>query len=445
MGPGPSGSAIYGGLFGDEELAELFSDDAEIRSMIRFEAALALVESRLGVIPEDAGPAIAGALRTIPISPESLRMGTASAGVPVPALVAALRDAVAAPHGAYIHWGATSQDVIDSGLILRLSEACAILETRLETLTTQLAKNAERYAETVMAGRTRSQIATPVTFGLRIAGWLAPLDRCRERLAELRPRLLVLQFGGASGALGALGSDGTAVMEALASELGLNLPCKPWHTERDCFAEFGGWLSLVTGTLGRMGGDMILMGRSEIGEATAGAGGGSSTMPQKQNPVLAETLVALARANAGRVATLHNALLHQEERDSTAWSLEWLTLPEMLIAAGTALRHAISIAETLAPVPGRMASTLGSTEGAVLAEAASFALARHMPLGEAQALVKRAAREAREAGGHLIDHVKIATDAPIDWQTFKDPAQHAGSARSLVARTLAAHKRRDVQ
>jgi len=437
MAVSPFGSTLTADLFGDEEIAARFSDEAEIAAMIAVEAALARAEARLGIIPETAAERISAALADVVVAPEKLRAGFASAGVPVPDLVAALRAAAGAEAGAYLHWGATSQDVVDTGLVLRLREVCDLLDARLGRVGDALADAAERHADLPMAARTRSQVATPTTFGLRIAGWLAPLTRCRARLQELRPRLLALQLGGASGTLSVFEGQGRAVAQALAAELGLACPAKPWHAERDALVEFAGWLSLVTGALGKMGGDLILMGRSEIGEARAGEGGGSSTMPQKSNPVGPEALVALARFNAGQTSVAHQALLHAEERDATAWSLEWMALPQMAVAVGAALRHAEALAATLQPDAARMRANLDLGGGGAMAEAASFALAAHMPRPEAQALLKRASRSAAERGITLAEALPALTSAAIDWPAVLDPASATGEAAGMAAAAVA--------
>jgi len=436
MTSSPLDSAIYGPLFGDSATADPMSDAAQVRVMRRVEAALARVQGRLGVIPEDAAGRIAEVAADIDIDPAALGGGTASAGIPVPALVAALRGAVGKRAAAYVHWGATSQDIVDTGMVLRLRDALAILAERLDTVIANLATQAYQHRAVVMAARTRSQMATPITLGLKVATWLAPLLRHRDRLTELRPRLEVLQFGGASGTLAALGRNGIAVMEALAKELGLAAPALPWHSQGDRVAELGGWLALVSGSLGKMAGDVILLGQSEVGELAAGAGGGSSTMPNKSNPVRAEAMVALARHNAGLLGTLHQSLIHGHERDGVAWSLSWLCLAPMVIACGGSLRHAVDISAHLAPDRSRMVEQMEKTGGLVLAEAASFLLAEHMTWPEAQALVAACCKEAMGTGRHLFDVLADRTSPAVDWQGFKDPSLHVGAAETLVLRLL---------
>lgn len=394
-------NTLLGGLFGDAEIARFFTPKAEIDAMIAFEAALARAEAAEGVIPTEAGQAITEALAEMAVDPEEMVVPTSTAGVVVPGLVKRLRERAGAS-GTFIHWGATSQDVTDTALVLRLRDVVAILEDRLTRLCDLLADQAQRHARLSMAGRTRSQIATPTTLGLRIAAWRAPLDRCLDRLADLRRRLLQVQLGGAAGTLSVLGEKGPAVLARLARELDLGCPAKSWHTERDGLVELANWLAMVSGLMGRIGSDLILLGRSEIAEVRAGAGGGSSTMPHKSNPVLAETLITLARFVGGQSGLAQSALIHAEERDGPAWSGEWLVLPQMAVATGAALTHGLELAKSLTPDPERMAENLRIGGGAVHAEALAFALARHMPLADAQAIVKAAAKF---GGDSLVESV----------------------------------------
>lgn len=439
-------SELYGGLFSDREIAALLDDRARLRALLDVEAALARVQGRLGVVPPAAAARIAEIAESLEIDPAALAAGTAAAGVPIPALVSALREAVGAEAGPYVHWGATSQDIMDTGLVLRLRDLLDKFDERLAGVIQNLAALAEAHRGTVMAARTRGQQALPTTFGLKAAGWLMPLARHRERLAQLRPRLEVVQFGGAAGTLAALGAPpgarGIEVMEALAGELGLAVPPAPWHTQRDGFAELAAWFALVTGSLGKIGEDLVLLAQSEVAEATPqggpGGGGGSSTLPQKTNPVAAEALVTLARFNAGLLAPATEALLQAQERGGAAWSLEWLTLPQMAAATGAALRLARQALDGLVVDKARMAANLEASRGLILAEAASFALAEHMPRPEAQALVEAACAEASQSGRHLMDVLAEKTPAPLDWAGLRDPAGYLGAADALIDRILAA-------
>ena len=430
-------SQVTGDLFADPETVALFSDEAQLAAMLRVEAALARVEGRLGVIPEVAAQRIAAVAEDLTIEPASLAAATTRDGMPVPALVAALREAVGGEAAAYVHWGATSQDIIDTGLVLRLREVLRLFEARLARLIRGLAKQAEAHKGSVMVARTRSQQATPTTFGLKVAGWLLPLIRHRERLGELAPRLLVLQFGGASGTLAALGARGLVIADELADDLDLVCPEAPWHNMRDNLGEFSAWLGLLSGALGKLGADVLLLGQSEVGELRTAVGGASSTMPQKANPVGAETLVALARFNGSLLSSLYSTLVHSQERDGVAWSLEWLTLPQMVAATGGGLCRATELVESFEPNTERMRENLEASRGLVLAEAASFALAAHMPKPEAEALVKEACAEVKASDRHLVDLLRDKCDAPLDWKALADPANHLGAAEALVERTLA--------
>lgn len=428
----PFDSAIHRELFSDAEIAALFSDSAEVRAMLLVEGALARVQGRLGAIPETAAAAISRASETVLIDPAALASGTAAAGVPVPALIEAFRKAMEAPeHAAWVHWGATSQDIVDTGLILRLRRVTQILSERLERLDAALAAKAGDYADTAMAARTRGQIATPTTLGARIAVWRAPIARCRARLEELKPRLLRVSLAGAAGNLAAMGERGPEIAAALAGELKLAHDPTPWHAARDNVAEFAGFCALVTGALGKIGRDTALLLQSEVREISAGAGGGSSTMPHKANPVRSEALTALARANAGAVGRMFEAMLHEQERDGAAWALEQLTLPQIVVATGAALTHALALVDSLEARPEAMAATMAGTRGLMLAEAATFALAAHMPRPEAQALVKAACARAA-SGGTLREALEAMTDAPVDWHRVFDPANHIGAAARIA-------------
>jgi len=435
----PFDSALFGPLLSDAELAELLDDRAQLRAMLAFEAALARAEGSVGVIPEAAAARIAAVADRLEVDPAALAEGTARDGIPVPALVAALRQAVGGDAAGFVHWGATTQDVMDTGLVLRLRQVLNILETRLEALGDALAALAEAERATVMLARTRGQQATPTSFGLKVAGWLAPLQRHRDRLGEFEPRLGVLSFGGAAGNLSALGESGLAVEAALAEALDLPAPAMPWHSQRDNLVEFGNWLGLVAGSLGKLAGDVLLLCQNEVGELReGGGGGGSSTLPQKSNPVRAEAVLSLARFATGLVGQLQSAAFHQHERDGVAWQLEWLVLPQMIVATGAALGHALALVESLEIDRARMRDNIEATKGLALAEAASFALSAHLPRPEAQALVKDTCKEVLSKGGHLIDLLAARSTAPIDWAALRDPAGQLGAAEAFIDRVLKA-------
>jgi 3-carboxy-cis,cis-muconate cycloisomerase len=429
----PFDSGLWAGFWGDPEIVPLFGDAAEIRAMLAVEGALSRVQGRLGIIPAASAAAIAEAAASVGIEPGELSDGVASAGGPVPALVAAFRRRLPGEHAAWVHWGATTQDIVDSGLVLRLAEVLAVLDRRLARLVEVLGDQAVRHRESVIAARTRGQIAQPTTLGAKIAVWTMPLLRHRARLEELRPRVLRVSLAGAAGTNAALGGRGREVMTGLAAELGLEVAEVPWHAARDGVAELGGWLALVTGSLGKVGQDLLQLGASEVGEVTAGAGGSSSTMPNKANPVAADALVTLARLNAQALGGLHHAMVTTQERDGAAWALEWFTLPQMCAATGAATRHALALAEGLAARAERIAVTFAEDRGMMMAEAAVFALAETMPRPEAQKLLYEAVAAVRDGGGTLAE--ALAERAPgRDWARLLDPARQTGDAAALVDR-----------
>jgi 3-carboxy-cis,cis-muconate cycloisomerase len=429
---------IFTALLEDAEVAALLGDAAQARAMVEVEIALAKVQAELGVISSEAGRKISAALADFRPDLDDLAAGTASAGVPVPALVAQLRRAVGGSAASFVHWGATSQDIVDTALVLQLRKVLRALDARLVRLNDALVRLIEGHRDTIIVARTRFQQALPTTFALKAAGWLAPLLRDQQRLHELEPRLLAVQFGGAAGNLGALGDRGVEVMEALAAELGLACPPMPWHNQRDTLAELGSWLALVSGSIGKLGQDVLLMAQNEIGEVREAAGGSSSTMPQKSNPIRSEALVTLARRNATLIAGLHQAMLHAHERDGAAWQLEWTMLPDLASGTAAALAHAAELAETLIVDQERMAGTLASTRGLVLAEAVGFALSEHMARAAAQVLVKEALRRALESGRDLLAVVAELSDAPVDWSRLRAQAERPLAADPLVQRVLKA-------
>ena len=385
MPASPFESEIYRDLLHDAEVGELFSDVAEIRAMMRVEGALAKVQGKLGLIPADSATVIHRAATELHLDPASLSMGTGQAGVPVPALVTAFRTAMdSQEHAQYLHWGATSQDIMDTGLILRLARVCKLIQDRVTRLLQSLEQQADTHAELPMAARTRSQIATPTSLGAAIAAWGAPLLEHREVLAQLKPRLLRVSLAGASGNSTALGNRAAELRTALASELGLGDSALAWHSNRSALAEFSSLLTRIGGSLAKIGEDHILAARSEVGELGIKKGGGSSTMPQKNNPVAAEILVSLFRVSAAMEGLMTEAMLHRQQRDGVAWSLEGHALPQICMATARALTLALEVTDGLRPNAGRMDAHLAGGLGLIYAEAISFELATIMPRPEAQ-------------------------------------------------------------
>jgi 3-carboxy-cis,cis-muconate cycloisomerase len=437
-------SAIFGPLFRDEEVSRLFEDSAYVRAMVKVEIALARAEVKLGIIPPWAGEQISAAARPEKIDLKKITQGTMQAGVPVVALVQSLREVVGPKAAPYVHWGATTQDIMDSAGVLQLRSAARLFEARLAELSRCLGELADRHRSTVLAGRTHSQQAVPVSFGLKVATWLAPMLRHRARLAEISPRVFVVQLGGAAGTLAALQDRGLAVMKALAKQLDLAAPVMPWHTQRDGLAEFAGWLSLVTGSLAKMAQDIILLTQTEVAEAAEAAErgrGGSSTMPQKSNPIASELIIAAARANAALLSAMHNALIQEHERATHGWQMEWLALPQMVLLTSGALKHALFLAKNLQVNDRRMRENIRRANDTVLAEAAVFALSSAMPRAKAHELVQKACGIAASEGKPLIAIVKkLAGDAvpngAVDWKALAEPANYLGDAQRMIDRVL---------
>ncbi|WP_339857680.1 3-carboxy-cis,cis-muconate cycloisomerase [Thalassospira alkalitolerans] len=432
----PFDSSLLGNLFADAEIAALFDDDAQIASMLLFESALASAQARAGVIPQASANRIADVCREFRPDPASLAAATASAGVPVPALVKALKAEIGGDDARYVHFGVTSQDVVDTGLVLRLRDAVAVLRRRSRKLIKSLIKQAEQHRATVMIGRTRSQQAVPTTFGLKAAGWLAPLVRIDHRIDTLCPGLFRLSFGGAAGTLASIGAKAFEVESNLTDELELEPTDMPWHSQRDVLVDFAAQLTALTGALGKMGQDLVLLAQSEIAEVQPGKGGGSSTMPHKSNPVQAEMLVTLARFNAGQLGTIAQSQIHEHERSGSSWLLEWLILPQMIMAAGAALAQALDMVPDLKINADRMKENLELSHGAMLAEAATFTLADHVGRDAADKLVKDGLAQSAAHNSNLFDELPKLTDVAVDWARLRDPANYVGQADAYVERVV---------
>ena len=331
---------VLGGLFGDEEIASYFSSGADIAAMVAFEVALAEAESEAGLIEPRHLEAIQA--RAAEFTPDlaDLSAGTARDGVVVPNLLKQLKAGLDAEAAKALHKGATSQDVIDASMAIRMQGVALVLDRRLAAITDAFAGwNVEAGGEPVMA-HTRMQAARETRFSRKLAAWTDPLIRCRLRREEIAPRAFALRFGGAVGDRAGLGDEAETIAAGLAARLGLYTAPASLHSERDGLVELAGWFSLITGALGKFGQDAVLSLQNEVGELKLEGGGGSSAMPHKSNPVGAEILVTLARFNATLVSGMHQALVHENERSGAAWSLEWMLLPQMAMAAGAATRTA---------------------------------------------------------------------------------------------------------
>ncbi|MEQ5871364.1 adenylosuccinate lyase family protein [Sagittula sp. NFXS13] len=399
----PFDSIHLSGLFPTGDTARLFSDSAEVRAMMLVEGTLAQVQGAHGVIPETAAAAIHRASLECQIDPVGLAKATAQNGVTTPALVAAFREAMQAPeHAAYLHWGATSQDIQDTALMLRLRQALTQQAARLTATVTALGKLAVAHAETPMAARTYGQHATPTSFGAQVAQWGWPLLSLAKGADAVRGNLYV-SLSGAAGTGSALGDNPAQLRADLAEKLNLTDPGHSWHADRSPVLNIAAWFTRCALAAGKMGEDLILATQSGISEVTLGGSGGSSTMPQKQNPVQPSACVALARHAQGLHSTLEGASLHRQQRDGAAWFTEWLVLPQLILACSAAMTHAQDLAETLSPNQQAMQDTLDSTGGLLLAEALTFALTDQMSRPKAQAAVKELCTQARTTGKPLAE------------------------------------------
>jgi 3-carboxy-cis,cis-muconate cycloisomerase len=352
MAVSPFDNPLLALLVGDGDVAALFTAEAEIQAMVDFERTLAVAQSAEGMIPPEAGAAIAAACLGFEPDLDRLARETSRDGVVVPEFVRQLRAAVGEPHYRYVHLGSTSQDVIDTALALRLVPLCALFDSGLAACIEAVDGLVLRHGDVGLIGRTRMQRARPILFRHRATAWREPLVRHRERLAALRPGLLVLQLGGAVGNRAEMGDKAQAVADYMADALGLIRSPRARHAERDGLAAFSQWLALVCGSLGKIGADVALMAQNEIGEARLAEGGSSSAMPDKSNPVKAEILVALAHYSAALSSAAAISLVHENERSGSAWTLEWLTLPQLCAATGGALRNAAELLRGLS-VNGR--------------------------------------------------------------------------------------------
>ncbi|MGE8181803.1 3-carboxy-cis,cis-muconate cycloisomerase [Pseudomonas mandelii] len=444
------GNQLFDAYFTARDMREVFCDQGRVQAMLDFEAALARAEASAGLIPLSAAASIAAACQAGHYDFSALGEAIATAGNSAIPLVKALGKQIAANDAEaerYVHLGATSQDVMDTGLVLQLRRALALIESDLAQLGETLATQALRFVATPLAGRTWLQHATPVTLGMKIAGWLGAVTRSRQRLQELKPRLLVLQFGGASGTLAALGEQAMPIAEALAGELQLTLPDQPWHTQRDRLVEFGAVLGLIAGSLGKLGRDISLLMQTEAGEVfepSAPGKGGSSTMPHKRNPVGAAVLIGAATRVPGLLSTLFSAMPQEHERSLGLWHAEWETLPEICCLVSGSLKQALLVTDGLEVDADRMARNLDLTQGLVLAEAVSIVLAQRVGRDTAHHLLerccKRAVAEQRHLRAVLGEEPQVTAElSALELDRLLDPAHYLGQAHTWVERAVAEH------
>lgn len=435
-------------LLRTDALTAVFSDEQLVQGMLDFEAALAKAQARCGIIPHEAVEPIVAACQAQRLDFPALAAAAANAGNLAIPLVKQLTQVVkaSAPEAArYVHWGATSQDAIDTGLMLQLQQALQQTESRLQRLMHVLAEQVARYQHTLMAGRTWMQHALPITYGLKLAGTLDALLRWHERLQQMRPRVLTLQFGGAAGTLASLKGKGPQVAQALADELNLALPDTPWHSQRDRIIELASWYAGLCATLGKFANDFALMMQTEVAEVSepiAEGRGGSSAMPHKRNPVSCAAILAAVACTPGLMATLYASQIQQHERALGGWQAEWETLPQLVMLAGGVLENSEYLLSGMQVNAQKMRDNLDITHGLIMAESVTQALAAHIGKADAHHLIEK------------ICHRAIALDCPLrpllekdslvsqhlsseQLTQLLDPANAVGSADHFVRQVLA--------
>jgi len=441
----PAESEIWGSLYGTLEMREIFSDRAQLQCMLDVEAALARAQAKLGLVPARVAEAITAAARVENVRLDRIAESTRTIGYPVVGMVKELGRAAGEEAARYLHLGATTQDILDTALVLQMRRACGDLRRDLLALARKLAEQAVRYRNTPMAGRTHLQHAVPITFGLKCAVWAAPLATHIERLDAATRRTFVVEFGGAAGTLAPLEVNGIAVMEALAQELGLAVPDLPWHVVRDGVAEMVALLGLVCGSVAKFALDITLLTQTEVAEVFephAAGRGGSSTMPQKRNPIASEYILAATRGVHALVPLMLGAMVQDHERGTGPWQAEPLVIPQCFILTAGALAHARAIAEGMIVNVERMRQNLTVTGGLIMAEAVAAALTPAIGRAEADEALTRACDRAISEGRTLSETLRDdstlrphLSDAALE--RLMDPVSYLGSAGVFVDRVVA--------
>jgi 3-carboxy-cis,cis-muconate cycloisomerase len=445
---------LFRPIFVPKTLREAVSGRAWLQAMLEAEGTLAVAQARVGLIPPDAAETIAYCCRNDPdaglFDPEEFGRKGRSQGNPVPPLVRALTEAVSRVSeeaSRYVHRGATSQDIVDTAGMLLTKRALGLILAETDAVAAALARLAEAHRDTPIAARTLLQQALPTTFGLKVAGWLVSVLEARRRLLEVGATGLAAQLGGAAGTLGSLGDSGTEVLGEFARELELAEPVVPWHTDRSRIAEIGGTLSLLSGVLGKISLDIILMAQTEVGEVSEPAGrGGSSTLPHKRNPILSVTAAACVRRVQDLSRTLQSAMVQEHERAAGAWHSEWEALSDALALTGGAAAAVREATEGLEVRPEKMRENLDATGGLLLAERVTMMVAEHFRRLEAHDLVEAASRRTFESGRSLRE--ELLSDPMLenvlsaeDLDAALDPAGYLGSAGAFVDRALELYRR----
>ena len=437
-------SAIFGNIFSTETMRRVWSDENRTQKYLDVEAALARVQGRLGLIPAEAAEEIVRHCEIGQIDMDKLRQQTERIGYPVLGVVSQLNALCRDGLGEYCHWGATTQDITDTATVLQMREALELIEADLAAISAALADLARRYRDTPMAGRSNLQQAVPVSFGYKMAGLLSAIERHRERLAQLRPRLLVGEFAGAAGTLASLEKGAMETQEGLMRELGLGQPVIAWHTIRDNIAEVGCFLGLVGGTLGKLSMDVKLLMQTEVGEVFepfAHGRGSSSTMPQKRNPISSCYIHAAVSVVRQHAASLMDAMVADHERSTGPWEIEWIVLPEAFCLIAGALRQSRALVEGLEVDEARMRANLDLTHGLIASEAVMMGLGPHLGRERAHDLVYDLCRDALKHNRPLLD--LLAENAEITRHLDRaalarlcDPANYLGLSGAMVDRVL---------
>jgi 3-carboxy-cis,cis-muconate cycloisomerase len=441
-------SALFRDAFGTPGMRGVFSDRALVARYIEVEIALAKAEAKCGVIPPDAADAIARHPGISALDLDLLRQETDNVGYPILPLVHQMSKQCG-DAGRYLHWGATTQDIMDTAVVLQLREGLDLIEQDISALRRILADLSRRHRDTPMAGRTHLQQALPITFGYKTSIWLAMFDRHAERLQQLKPRVLVGQFAGAAGTLASLGDKGFEVQQALCEELGLGVPISTWHVASDGLAEAVNFLALVTGSLGKIALDIMIMASTEFAEAYepfVKGRGASSTMPQKRNPISSELMLAAAKAVRQHAGLMLDAMIHDFERATGPWHAEWIAVPESFVLTSGALHQAKFALGGLIVDEPQMAKNLDISRGLIVAEAVMMGLAPQLGRQEAHDVVYDACRRANEASTSLqealLSDPKVT--ASIDRATIErltSPRNYLGLAPQMVDRVLASTPR----
>ena len=436
-------SILFRDAFGTPKMREIFSDLALIQRYIDVEIALAKAEARVGVIPAEAAEMIARESKIDLIDFDHMRHETDIVGYPILPLVHQLVK-MCGEAGRYVHWGATTQDIMDTAVALQVRDALDAVEADVRELRKILAGLAQKHRDTPMAGRTHLQQALPVTFGYKVAIWLAMFDRHQQRLAELRPRVTVVEFAGATGTLASLGDKGFAVQQAMAEELKLGVPVTTWHVARDGLAEAVNLMAIVTGSLGKIALDIMIMASTEFAEVYepfVKGRGASSTMPQKRNPISSELMLAAAKAVRQHAGLMVDAMIHDFERATGPWHAEWIAIPESFILTAGALHQAKFALGGLMVDVDRMKHNLGLSKGLIVAEAVMMGMAPFTGRQQAHDIVYGACRTVNEKGGTLAEALVALPEVTKHFDRtaidrLTDPANYLGLAPQMVDRAI---------